>query len=242
MSRVKHKLLYSRAYFMDGSQAGYIIDLVFDRRGTVVAIILAKILLPAIKVGLILQVIPYKLVKMFRGKYYVLAPKALLKLKRYLYTYLDPIIVDYTHGKRLHKIIGLVGLAFFAITLLISALIYRGIGIILYLIATSIIITLPFLLYLALRINIPGYLTVRSIVGSRVYDSHGYFIGIVSDIVMDTTRGIISSFIVTRPVFAKSKAVEEIYSKTNKLIIDLQYVSHISNGVVHLNIPYTKIH
>jgi len=226
---------------MDGSQAGYIVDLVFDRRGIIVAVILARILLPAIKVGLILQVIPYKLVKMLRGKYYVLAPKTLLKLKRYLYTYLDPVVVDYTHSKRLHKIIGLAGLVFSAVILLISALIYRGIGMILYLIAVSIIITLPFLLYLALKINIPGYITARSIIGSRVYDLHGYLIGIVSDVVMDTTKGVILSFVVTRPVHAMSKAVEEIYSETDKLVIDLQYVSHVSNGVVYLNTPYTKV-
>jgi len=226
---------------MDGSQAGYIVDLVFDKRGIIVAVILAKILLPAIKVGLILQVIPYKLVNMLRGKYYVLAPKTLLKLKRYLYTYLDPVVVDYTYSKRLRKIIGLASLVFFAIMLLISALMYRGIGMMLYLIAMSIIITLPFLLYLALRVNIPGYLTVRSIVGSRVYDSHGYLIGIVSDIVMDITKGVISSFVVTRPAHAMSRAVKEIYRKTSKLIIDLQYISHISNGIVYLNIPYTKV-
>jgi len=226
---------------MDGSQAGYIVDLVFDKRGIIVAVILAKILLPAIKVGLILQVIPYKLLYTLRGKYYVLAPKTLLKLKRYLYTYLDPVVVDYTYSKRPRKIIGLAGLVFFAIILLILALMYRGIGMTLYLIATSIIITLPFLLCLALRVNIPGYLTVRSIVGSRVYDSHGYLIGIVGDIVMDITKGVISSFVVVRPVHAMSKAVEEIYREISKLVIDLQYISHISNGIVYLNIPYTRV-
>ncbi len=232
-------MLYSRVYYMNESFAGYIADIVFDRNGFIVALVVARILLPLVKVGLKVFIVPYRLVGVIKGSYHILAPRHLLSLREFLYTYVDTVVVEYAYGGRVERISGLLGLTIFATLLLILAFMHKSIGIILYLIATAIMLTLPFLADLFLRTTIPGYYTLRSIIGSKVYDSNGYLIGVIGNLVLDTDKGVISSLIVVKPVHARTSIIEEIYHRVNRLSISLNHVHSISNGAIYLNVPYT---
>ncbi len=234
-------MLYSKVYFVDNVFAGYVVDVIFNVDGKVVAVILAKTLLPVVKVGLGIKVVPYKLLGMVKGRVCIMAPRMLLEFKRYLGIYIDLSIIEYVYKGRKAKLVGLALLLFFAMILLALSLIFRGLGAILYLVSTSIMLVLPYISYLVLRANIPGYITVHSIIGSRVHDVNGFLVGIVSDVAIDAGKGAISYLTITRPLHAKSKVLEELYRRFNKLAVSFRLVESIRDSVIYLSIPYTKL-
>jgi len=229
---------------VDGTRIGKIVDLLFDDKGRILLVVVAKLNIPFINVGLVRLFIPFPLLMKLDSKYVLTVPLSGLRQFRRFYISKDIVSeIDRIEDKCRWLDLLLILLLVLIISLIVVlSIVYRGIGSIIVLIAIGLSVTSPILIKDLLEVHIYGLHSLQSMLGSKVYDRWGVLVGFITNVDLDIDKGVIRRVYVKKPILASSNVIKELFSSGNLLKIPVTFIKSAKRGRVILNITLNELH
>ncbi len=229
---------------VDGARIGRIVDLLFDGKGRILLVVVAKFIIPFINVGLIRLFIPFSLLMKLNSNYVLTVPLSGLRQFRRFYIPKDIVLeIDRIESmcRWLDLLLILLLLSIISLIIVLS-IVYRSIGSIIVLIAIGLSVTSPILIRDLLEVHIGGLHSLQSMLGSKVYDKWGVLIGFITNVDLDIDKGVIRKVYVKKPILASSNAIRELFGSENLLKISVTFIKSAKRGRVMLNLTLNELH
>ena len=231
-------VLGSKIYHFDGSIAGKVIDILFDSKGKIILIVLAKIIIPLLNIGIQRRFIPFDLVELMGMKYVIAVPSEMVKSFRK--TLASPstatLLERLEHRYRWFDALMITLLISIITLIIIVSFIFRTIGSITILIAVGLIMIAPVLLKDLLETSVPNCYSLQSILSSKVFDKWGALIGITKRVEIDFSKGVVREISIRKPFVIQSEYVNKLYERCDTIEIRVDLIKIAKRGRVELKI------
>jgi len=235
-----------KVFTVDGRVYGVITDLIFSLDGDIVFLVISKLKIPYLDLGICRKlIVPSLVTKLNKG--YVLTvhhqdPSA------YAMSYIPDTMRR--RGMRIFNVwlgyldlITIILIVASIATLLTLIAIYVDYSFILTILLVTLMTLLPRILREVYSLSIEGLLSYSKLVGSKVIDSEGSVIGIISDVRVDEEGDKVRGIIMLR-YLAKEEALRAIYGDSKYVELPLRLISNVKRDCVILkssikeSIPY----